>query len=79
MAMCLMHILYVSSVLGIVSTDQTSYTVAEDVGQLEFLVSITSGRIAPGRECEIVVTTNDGSAEGEFKVTFYNLHLVGPA
>ena len=48
-----------------VGTDQTSYTVQEDVGQLEVLVSITSGQKAPGQECQIVVVTTDVSAVGE--------------
>ena len=52
-----------------VSTDQTSYTVPEDVGQLEVQISITSGGKAPGLECEIFVTTTDGSAEGELGIT----------
>ena len=47
-----------------VGTDQTSYTVAEEVGQLEVWISITSGRKAPGQECEIAVATVDGSAIG---------------
>ena len=47
-----------------VGTDQTSYTVSEDVGQLEVQISITSGQIAPGQDCQIQVTTTDDSAEG---------------
>ena len=61
--------LYVSSVVGVahVSTDQTIYTVPEDVGQLEVWISITSRRIAPWRECEIAVVTTDVTAVGEYK------------
>ena len=52
-----------------VGTDQASYTVLEDVGQLEVQISITSGQKASGQECLIQVTTTDGSAEGELKIT----------
>ena len=48
-----------------VGTDQNSYTVHEDVGQLEVLVSITSGQIPPEQECRIVAVTNIHSAVGE--------------
>ena len=53
-----------------VGTDQTSYTVHEDIGQLEVLVSITSGQIPPGRECRILVVTNGVTARGELKLHF---------
>ena len=52
-----------------VGIDQTSYTVPEDVGLLEVQLSITSEQMAPGQDCQIQVTTTDGSAEGELKIT----------
>ena len=52
-----------------VGTEQTSYTVPEDIGQLVVQISITSGQIAPGQECRIVVVTADVSAEGELRIT----------
>ena len=57
------------SAVADVGTDQTSYTVPEDVGQLEVLINITSGQKAPGQECLIEVVTTDGSAVGELMVT----------
>ena len=48
-----------------VGTDQLSYTVPEDVGELEVWINITSGQKAPGQECEIEVETTDGTAEGK--------------
>ena len=59
-----MHILHVCSTVADVGTDQTGYTVPEDVGQLEVQISITCGQKAPGQDCQILVTTTDGSAEG---------------
>ena len=50
-----------------VSIDETSYTVSEDVGQLEVRVSITNGQKAPGQECEIAIVTVGGTATGESK------------
>ena len=47
-----------------VSTDQPSYTVLEDIGQLEFWINITSGQKAPGQKCQITVATIDDSAIG---------------
>ena len=65
-----MHILYVSSVVDTdVSTDQTSYTVLEGDGQLEVMISITSGQLVSGLECQIEVVTNAGSAVGELMIT----------
>ena len=52
-----------------VGTDQTSYTVLEGVGQLEFHVLITNGEKAPGQECEIAFVTVDLEAVGELKIT----------
>ena len=66
--MCMTHT--VCSAVVNVGTDQTSYTVHEDVGQLEVLVSITSGQKAPGQECQIVVVTNDVSARCELKLHY---------
>ena len=60
---------FVNSLVVEVGTDQTSYTVPEDVGQLEVWINITSGQKAPGQECEIEVVTTDGSAVGELIVT----------
>ena len=57
------------STVAEVGTDQTSYTVPEDVGQLEVWINITSGQKAPGQECEIEVVTTNGSAVGELIVT----------
>ena len=45
-------------------TDQPSYTVPEDVGQLEVWINITGGQLAPDDECRIAVVTADGSATG---------------
>ena len=56
------------STVAEVGTDQTSYTVPEDVGSLDFYVEITSGQKAPGQECEIAVVTIDGSAVGKLKI-----------
>ena len=64
------------STVANVGTDQTSYTVFEDVGQLEVQISITSGQKAPGQECEIQVTTTDGSAVGELEITIQILYLL---
>ena len=50
-----------------VGTDRPSYTVPEDVEQLEVWISITSGQKVPGQECQIVVATTDGTAEGELR------------
>ena len=55
---------FVNSPVVEISTDQTSYTVAEDVGQLEVWINITSGQKAPGQECHIEVEIVDGSAIG---------------
>ena len=63
-----MHTVCVFTVAD-VGTDQTSYTVLEDVGQLEVWISITSGQKASGQECEIVVLTTNGSAVGELNIT----------
>ena len=51
-----------------VGTNQTSYTVPEGIGELEFQISITSRQIAPGQDCQIVVATTDGSAKGELRI-----------
>ena len=56
------------SIVVDVGTGQTSYTVPEDVGQLEVWISITSGQKAPGKKCEIVVVTTNGSAVGELEI-----------
>ena len=50
-----------------VSTDQSSYVVTEDVGQLEVWISVTSGQIAPGEELQIAVEVMDVNAIGELK------------
>ena len=50
-----------------VGTDQTSYTVSEDVGQLGVRIAITSGQKAPGQECQIEVETTDSSAISELR------------
>ena len=56
-------ILCACSIAAEVDTDQPSYAVSEDVGQLEVLIEITS---ASGRECEceLSFTTADDSATG---------------
>ena len=48
-----------------VGTDQTSYTVGEDIGQLDIWINITSGQLAPGQECQIQVRTTNDSANGK--------------
>ena len=48
-----------------IGTDQISYTVFEDVGQLDIWINITGGQIAPGQECQIEVRTTDDSAYGK--------------
>ena len=55
--------------IAVVGTDKTCYTVPEDLGQLEVWLSITSGQKAPGQDCQIKVTTTDGCADGELKIT----------
>ena len=52
-----------------IGTDHSSYTVLEDVGQLEIWINITSGNKAPGQECEIEIISTDGSALGVLMVT----------
>ena len=59
-----------SSPVAEVSTDQLSYTVPEDVGQLEVWINITNGQKAPGQECRIAISTIDGTATGELKCIF---------
>ena len=49
-----------------VGIDQPSYTVPEDVGQLEVWINYICEQIAPDQECQFTVTTTDGSAESEF-------------
>ena len=72
--MCLMHACMCSTVAN-VSTDQTSYTVDESVGQLKVWINVTARQIAPGQECQILVVTTAGTAVGELKNT---LHLLRP-
>ena len=62
-----------------ISINQTSYTVSEDVGQLGVWISITSGEKAPGQECEIEVTTDDGSAQGKLYFTPRQNNITIPA
>ena len=52
------------STVADVGTDQSNYTVLEDVGQLEVWIHITRGEKALGLECEIAVVTTNGSAVG---------------
>ena len=52
-----------------VGTDQTSYTVHEDVGRLEVWINITNGQMVSGLECQIEVVTTAGSAVGELMIT----------
>ena len=51
-----------------VSINQPSYSVSEDVGQLEVWINITNGQLAPDQECQIAVITADSSAIGELGV-----------
>ena len=60
--------LCVCSPVAEVSTDRPSYTVPEDIGQLEVWVSITNGQKAPGQKCLIAVETVDGSAQGKLRL-----------
>ena len=62
-----MHIL--CSPVAEVGTNQTSYTIPENVGSFVFYVEIINGQKAPGQECEIEVVTTDGNAVGELMVT----------
>ena len=56
----------VCSPVAEVSTDQPSYTVPEDIGQLEVWISITNGQKAPGQECQIAVVTINDNATGKY-------------
>ena len=56
---------FVNSLVAEVGPNQTSYSVAENAGQLGFWINITSGQKAPGQECLITVETVDGSAQGK--------------
>ena len=58
------------STVAEVGTDQLSYEILEDVGELEVWINITSGQKAPGQECEIEVETADGTAEGKLQFHF---------
>ena len=51
-----------------VGTDQISYTVLEDAGQLEVTIRTTSGQMVSGLECQIEVVTNAESAIGELMI-----------
>ena len=59
------------STVADVGTDQTSYTVHEDIGQLEVWIGITCGQKAPCQECDIEVVTTNGSAMGKFEINLY--------
>ena len=56
-----------------VSMNQPSYTVTEDVGQLEAWINLTCGEAIFDQECEIAIETVDGSAQG--KLYFHYLWI----
>ena len=58
--------LLMCSPVAVVSTDQSSYTVSEDVGQLEVWINITDAEVAPGQQFPIVVETTDETTLSEF-------------